>query len=740
MRKLGRDPFLWLAVLLIATPLVLYSASAVADSSATLWAGHLADPSFLILTVVTLWMSRRDTASTEERVFWRLVLWTCGLWLVGSLGCFILAFTVPEFDSTTLTDLIFLSSYVTLILAADMRPHLPAGWSKRSSGFRFSVAASMLFVSMLALYFFALPYLRVSGAVGELSTQSTFLALDTLLTIRFVHLAGTARRTPWRPIYVFLAISCAAAAVGDGLTVATITGSVSLNYGTALDAIWWLPFVSIVVARRWRTTQVDEAAIAQAAIDDEPRTDAIALILLYAFSFTAAHLLLETGGIMPANTHGLRQVLVLSSLLAFAVLAWMQQLVLERNNRELRSQIRVLVTNEQVVQSQKLEAIGRLAGGLAHDFNNLLTVVSARADMLLGTLPQGDPDWKNAEAILQSSERGAELTKKLLSFSRSQVLKTRSLDLNVLVTDAQTVLMRLAGERFTLETELEPGLPPIESESSQVFQVLLNLVANARDAMPSGGRIVIRTCRLELAANEAEFTPPPAGGSFAALEVIDTGEGIDTATQRRLFEPFFSSKFGGTGLGLAIVYGIVVQGGGHIRVRSDVGRGSRFTTLFPFSGQPVAGVDAVVPTSNGQSRGKRRVLLVDDQEMVRHAVSELLRFLGYEVTTASGGIEALAICSDPTNPFDLLLTDVVMPGMRGPELAAKLRAMHHRIAVIYMSGFAENDGDEELNDDATTYFIGKPFTLETLRVKLNEALGPAPSAEPMRGDSQSVTS
>lgn len=735
IRKLARDPYVWLATLFFVAPLVLYAWPVLPAPIVAMWSGHLADPAFLILTVVTLLRSRRDTGHPEERFFWRLVLGTCALWLAGSLCSLLLTLRVANHNYSNFVDLFYLGSYVTLILAADLRPHLPAGWSHRSSGFRFSVTASMLFVAMLAFYFFALPFLRASGSVGKLSVETTFVALDLVLTLRFLHLMIGTRRTPWSPIYAWLALSNLAASAADSLNIAWATGSLSMTFGTSLDAVWWLPFFTVIVARRWRTHQVDNLAPAAAPLEDEPRTDAIELILLYAFSFPAAHLLLEAGQFLPANTHVIRQLVVLVSLIAFATLALLQQRVLARRHRELRSQIRVLVTNEQVVQSQKLEAIGRLAGGLAHDFNNLLTVVGTRADVLLSALPYGESGWRNADAIRQSVDRGAALTRQLLAFSRSQVLKTRSLDLNAAVNEAQTVLSRLAGERFTLDSELQPKLPPIESEPSQVFQVLLNLVANARDAMPAGGRIVIRTYQLELAANDPAFTPPTRGGLFAALEVIDTGTGIDDETQRRIFEPFFSSKFGGTGLGLAVVYGIVAQAGGHVRVRSDLGRGTSFSALFPFSDRPVSLGEAPRTVAPAPDPAQRVVLLVEDQDMVRHSICELLMYLGYQVKAASSGDEALAVCRDKANTIDILLTDVIMPGMRGPEVAERVRALRPKITVVYMSGFAENDSDIDIRNDPSAHFIGKPFTLQTLRVTLNELLAARPATVP-KGDSK----
>jgi signal transduction histidine kinase/CheY-like chemotaxis protein len=721
MRRLLRDPFFLAALALAAAPLILYALPHALGPPLIMWAGHLADPAFLVLTVVTLAVSRRPTAHREERHFWRLVFVTCVFWLLGNLATFLWVQAGGRGMGSVSSDLLYLCSYVTLILSADLRPHLPDGWSGRSSGFGFGVAASLLFVVALGLYFFAIPSVRGVGATGGLSSQATFLALDVLLLLRFIHLMFGARGTPWFPVYGWFVVSCGGAALADGLNSLSTSGYLKATYGTPLDAIWWLPFIGMIAARRSRVSQVDAAAPVAAGSDGEPRTDATELLLLYAFSLPMAHLALEAAGLTGPAGRRPFELLVLFCLLAFLSLAIAQQLLLERRNRELRSRIRVLVTNEQVLQSQKLEAIGRLAGGLAHDFNNLLTVVMARADVLLSSLASG-PGRRDVEEIRGAAERGAALTHQLLAFSRGQVLRRRSLDLGAAVREATTVLGRLAGERHPIETHLAPDLRPIEADPSQVFQVLLNLVANARDAMPDGGRISIATCEAVVAPGDSEIVPPSSGGVFAALEVRDSGAGIDADSRRRVFEPFFTSKAGGTGLGLAVVYGIVAQSGGHLRVRSEKDRGAVFTALFPFSTRPAADGEPAAQVHGDGAPTRRTVLLVEDQPAVRASIRDLLKALGYDALEAASGEEALEKVRTPGTTPDLLLTDVVMRGMRGQEVAARVRALRPDIAVVFMSGFVESERDDEIASDPRAGFLAKPFTQEALRLKLAAAL------------------
>jgi two-component system, cell cycle sensor histidine kinase and response regulator CckA len=387
----------------------------------------------------------------------------------------------------------------------------------------------------------------------------------------------------------------------------------------------------------------------------------------------------------------------------------------------------------QLRQAQKMEAVGRLAGGVAHDFNNLLTVISGYSDLLLSELDPGDPLHRHAAAINNAAARATGLTRQLLAFSRRQVLQPTALDLNAVVTETGKMLQRLIGEDIALVTTLDPALGRVNADPGQLEQVILNLAVNARDAMPEGGRLTLETANVELGEADAHRQVGVIPGRYVRLTVRDTGIGIDAATQSHLFEPFFTTKeLGkGTGLGLATVYGIVTQSGGHIEVDSTPGRGTTFRVYLP---QFEEGLEAVEPAAASPTppQGLETLLLVEDEVGVRGVVQEILQSAGYTVLAASDGEGALRLCTQHAGPIHLLLTDVVMPGMSGPTLASRLTAMRPAMKVMYMSGYTEDAIVHHDLLDPGMVFLPKPFTLQTLVRKVRESLDTGLSDQPDR--------
>jgi PAS domain S-box-containing protein len=374
----------------------------------------------------------------------------------------------------------------------------------------------------------------------------------------------------------------------------------------------------------------------------------------------------------------------------------------------------------QLRQSQKLEAIGQLAGGVAHDFNNLLTVIGGYSSILLGKLPQDSPYVSSIEEIKKASDRASALTRQLLAFSRKQILQPRVLDLNTIVTDLEKMVRRLIGEDIDLLTITSPALGLVKADPGQIEQVLLNLIVNARDAMPQGGKLTIETRNVVHSEEYAQrhATEP---GPYVMLAVSDTGCGIETEIQPRIFEPFFTTKGSGqgTGLGLATVYGIIKQSDGNILVYSEVGRGSTFKIYLPRVDEIAE--DAEV-ASGMVSPGSELILLVEDEDQVRTILKHILEAQGYEVLTASNGAEALSIAQDLNHDIKLLITDVVMPQMSGSELAQRVIAVRPNLPVLFMSGYTDDaivrHGllDEKLN------FIQKPFDSASVGRKVREVL------------------
>ncbi len=381
---------------------------------------------------------------------------------------------------------------------------------------------------------------------------------------------------------------------------------------------------------------------------------------------------------------------------------------------------------EQLRQSQKMEAVGQLAGGIAHDFNNLLTAILGSTQLLLQATPPDDPRHEDAMEIKNAGMRAAELTRQLLAFSRRQVLAPKVLGLNAVVAHMQKMLRRLLGEDIELAVTLEPEAGTVNADPGQLEQVLLNLAVNARDAMPTGGRLTIETTRVTLTAELAERRHRLPPGDYLCLAVADTGAGMDEATQAHLFEPFFTTKEvgKGTGLGLATVYGIVKQSGGYVWVYSEVGHGTTVKVYLPrvaaAADEPPAPGPAPEPAQ--VPRGRETVLLVEDAAPVRSLARRSLEACGYTVVDAPDGLTALDVAARHRGGIDLLVTDVVMPRMSGRELAERLAPARPRMKVLYTSGYTDDAMVRQGVLTAGVAFLQKPFVPETLARKVREVL------------------
>jgi two-component system cell cycle sensor histidine kinase/response regulator CckA len=394
----------------------------------------------------------------------------------------------------------------------------------------------------------------------------------------------------------------------------------------------------------------------------------------------------------------------------------------------VRAQATLQEREEQLRQAQKMEAIGRLAGGIAHDFNNLLTAIMGYSQLLLRKLEADDPCHRYASEIHQGGERAARLTGQLLAFSRKQVLQPRVLDLNASVTGLDLMLHRLLGEHIKLDTVLEPGLGSVKADPGQIEQVLLNLAVNSRDAMPQGGRLAIETANVELEAIPAQVLGDIKPGSYVRLTVADTGCGMASETLEHMFEPFFTTKGRekGTGLGLATVYGIVRQSGGAVEVVSEPDVGTTFHVYLPrVSGKAEVLESAAVP--NELLRGSETILLVEDEVAVRSLARQVLEQNGYTVLEATNGGEAIVVAEQHRGRIALLITDVVMPGMNGPDVAERLAGLRPEIRVLYISGYADDAIGAGGVLEAGMAYLPKPFSSEALLVKVREGLDKQPA-------------
>jgi signal transduction histidine kinase/CheY-like chemotaxis protein len=378
---------------------------------------------------------------------------------------------------------------------------------------------------------------------------------------------------------------------------------------------------------------------------------------------------------------------------------------------------------EQLRQSQKMEAIGKLAGGVAHDFNNLLTAITGYSDLSLRRLEAGHPLRRNLEEIKKAGERAATLTRQLLAFSRKQMLQPKVLDLNAVIVDMFKLLQRLIGEDIDLLSSLNPSLGQVKADPGQLQQVLMNLCVNARDAMPQGGKLTIKTSNIYVDGEYAKRHVSVQPGEYVLLSISDTGCGMDARTQERVFEPFFTTKEQGkgTGLGLSTVYGIVKQSGGNIWVYSEVERGTSFKIYLPRFDKPI---ETVVEkrTEEVSSRGSETVLLVEDEEMVRNMTSEALRESGYRVLEARDTNHALTLCQNFEEEIHLMLSDVVMPVMSGRVLAEAVAPLRPGMRVLYMSGYTDDHIVHHGVLEEGMNFIEKPFTADLLAKKVRDVL------------------
>jgi two-component system, cell cycle sensor histidine kinase and response regulator CckA len=397
--------------------------------------------------------------------------------------------------------------------------------------------------------------------------------------------------------------------------------------------------------------------------------------------------------------------------------------VIQCNIRDITARKRAERMDEGVRQSQKMEAVGQLAGGLAHDFNNLLGVILGYCDLLEPLLGPEDSKRRMIEHIHNAGMRAAALTRQLLAFSRRQVLRPVVLDLNTLVIRMQTMLRRLIGEHIEIGSILSPDLGHIKADPTQIEQILMNLAVNARDAMPSGGKITIETANVELDENFARMHAEVIAGLYVMLSVSDTGLGMDGETKTRIFEPFFTTKpLGkGTGLGLSTVYGIVKQSSGYIYAFSEPDKGTAFKVYLPYV---IEELDLIRHEDTSSVRGgSETILLVEDNALLRELAREMLEGLGYTVLDSGRPYEAIRIAQQHGGVISLLITDVVMPGLNGRVLAETLRTVRQDMKVLYISGYTD-DASVEGELEAGCPLLDKPFTRDTLAKRIRELLDP----------------
>ena len=678
----------------------------------------------------------RRIAHREQRRFSIYLMCALGAWWAVRLSYLMF----PDAPGTAVgdmaVDLLYVAFYVFMILAIESRPHLESGWSAVDPARKFRTANALAFLFAMLAYFVFIPSaLNYEFYYTWLPSLYMYVTLDLYLAVRFFNAGVTNPSSPFRGVYVLLGFAALGWAVFDAFECLSWAGVLVIPSGTAIDLLWWIPIPLVLLAARlqylaWPNPRRDLPA--DRFEFGKPGTlRAVVPQIVVAFLIPVVHLAFYGAGLLDAESRAARELLIVGSLLVSGALVLIQQYILERGNRSLQVELRQV--NEQLEQSQKMEAVGRLAGGVAHDFNNLLTAIMGNTRLLLDRLPEGSDDRCEVERIDHASRRAATLTKQLLAFSRRQVLRPEIVDLNSVVTDIREMLQRLIGENIELVCTLDPDLGSIRADRGQLEQVILNLCVNARDAMPDGGRLTIHSFRQHLPGEPTGDDGDLPQGPQVVLVVRDTGHGMDAPTRERVFEPFFTTKERGkgTGLGLSTVYGIVRQSGGHIRLESEPGRGATFWVYFPWRAEP-ATASRPDPDDSGRTReissssGDETVLLVEDEEVVRDLAREILTMNGYRVVTANQGLDALRAYGAHKGRIDLLLTDVVMPVMGGRELAKRLTARQQDLKVLFVSGYADEVAFHDGLLETRAAFLAKPFTPDELTKKIRDVLALTP--------------
>ena len=661
----------------------------------------------------------RRVESIEERRFWNLIIIGMVVWFTGT-SIFLVSYAMdPPRWVDLMVDICYILLYLFWVLASDQQPQLESGWSARDVLYRFSLVGATLFIAIMFGYFVVVPWvMQPFETVQYFASFNLYVTLDTLLAIKFVLLFRAARSPRWRRCFALMASATAILAVGDLLEGLGFAEILSMAVGARIDVVWLIPhflLAVMVLTCTGRSLGADKTEGAPA-----PRIKS--LLPFYAFAIPLVHLGLYLLGYLDPDARAPREAIVFFGLILFGVLSLAQQVNLERAVASLRSDLMVRALDDKLRQSQRLESIGRLAGGIAHDFNNLLMVIKSYAELAVQQLPTGGGRIRDKlDEIDRAADRAADLIRQLLAFGRRQVLKPEVVNVNELVMGIEGMLSRTIGDDVELVFELGPDDGCSRVDPALLEQVIVNLVVNARDAMPRGGGVTVST---RLVDGQSDGSPEESNGCrWVELAVTDTGVGIDPAVRDRIFEPYFTTKEmeKGTGLGLATVYGIVEQSGGTIEVESEEGQGSTFRVWLP----QVHEASPMHVDSGARSMAHlsgETVLLTEDEANIREALAEYLESLGVKVLQAEDGVDALDVAAGYAGEINLLVTDLVMPRMSGPELAERLLSERKDLKVIYVSGYTPEAMSEYgvSSDDAV--FLQKPFLLGELANTIREVI------------------
>jgi signal transduction histidine kinase len=679
---------------------------------------HL-DRIVLPLMIAFFFLRTRHVDGPEERRFWRLIIAGLIAWLAGTSLYLVSALAELPRSIDLAVDGCYIMLYLFMFLAGDQQPQLPDGWSKRDVLYPFNLVSATVFIAIVFCYMVVVPWaVEQSENAQFFASFNLYVTLDCILTLRFLLLWRASEQLRWRRCFVLLAAATAALAVGDLLEGMSFAGYLEMVAGARADLVWLIPHLCLAGVAL--TCTRDEWTTQRADAGSSRRVQS--LLPVYAFVLPLVHLGLYLLDYLDPAARPSREAIVFFGLVVFAVLSLVQQTRLEGTVTALRADLMIRAMDDTMRQSQRMESIGRLAGGVAHDLNNLLMVIKSYAGLAGQRVAVDDAETRDKLGeIDRAADRAADLIRQLLAFGKQQVLRPEVVAVNDKIRGLEDMLGRILSEGIELVVELDPAAGCVKVDPGLLEQVVVNLAVNARDAMPRGGRLVIRTTSVDGDDGSGDGDGDHRG--WVEIAVSDTGVGIEPAIQERIFEPYFTTKEmeKGTGLGLATVHGIVEQSGGVIDVDSEPGVGSTFRVLLPRTSDA-----QVVETP---TRGRRlcevagqTVLLTEDETTIREALAEYLSDLGLEVLQAVDGVDALEVAERHEGPIDVLVTDLVMPRMNGPDLARRLARLRPEVKVVYVSGFTPETMLEYGVSSDEAVFLQKPFVLEELASTIREVL------------------
>lgn len=585
-RRLARDPVVVAALACAATLVLLYSLPLFDPKDLEEIGDTYAFVPLCLLVIVAARWRLSSIRHPEERRFWNLLALGFGFWLAAELFFIIIAPAGRGPTYQMVNDYLFVLFYLSVILATEESPHLRPGWSDGDPGHQLAYVETAFFALAALVYFAVIPYvLNVPAYSTTLPSFYLYVVFDLFLVGRSLYLCSAAATRRWRALYALFALSAVLLLATDLLDALSRSNVYLYSPGGAWDFLWYAYFFVVVGMARARHlyASTDGSQGVEASSDKEAVSGPIGSRSQYLFllSLPVMHLALYRAGLLDAKSHEARDAAVVVYLIGIAVVAVIRERSYEKRNRAMRAEIES--KNKRLMRAHRLEAVGQLAGGVAHEFNNLLTVILGHSDSLVHLLDDSSSTKKKAEEIKKAAIRAASLTRELLAFTRQQVMLPQAVDLNELIRKFEPTLRRVIGERISMELKLAGGIDHVLVDPGQIEHVLENLVENAHDAMPDGGRLTIRTSAIHVSVEDSYGGSPVKPGRYVTLSMSDTGVGMTKAVQARIFEPFFTTKTlgQGTGLGLATVYGIITQSGGHVVVTSEPGHGSTFKIFLP---------------------------------------------------------------------------------------------------------------------------------------------------------------